>query len=480
MKQKKHIKYFINSSVIVVGAVIVTILLNAILVNFDSKIPLEISLNRDEIYALTEESKKIADQIEKPTDIVVLYDGTSVINEQMMLLTNIIDLYTKRNDKITLKTIDYYSNPMELVMAYPEAVNSISDPRYAMIFVQGDKYDIAESASYISAGGKSNIERIITNKLATFADGFMFSEITLTTGHGEKLNEVFDGVLGMYDFDIQTVDLLKEDLPEDNQSLVVVNAPSDDFSQEEIEKLDSYLDRGGNVQIYFNPLLSNDTLPRLENYLKTEWAIERGHEVIVDMENKLESGGQTSETYGVLSVAKLTDSEIVAPITSSRRSVLYSAANPIRMSADKPAAVKITPVLTTSTGAYLKDVATINESKSGSDESGQFDILTVASKDNYTLNEEIFTGKLLVCGSSYAMDTLIGDSRYANEDLLMNTISWMRGSEAGITVREKELPTGSLTVPNSHFWPWFIALVAVVPVALIIGGIVVFIKRRYK
>ena len=480
MKQKKNVKYFINSSVIIIGAVIVTILLNAILVNFDSKIPLEISLNHDEIYELTEESKKIADQIQEKTEIIILYDGTTVINEQMTLLTNIVDMYTKRNENITYKTLDYYSNPMDLVMSYPEAVNSISDPRYAMIFAQGDKYDVAEAASYISNNGKSNIERIITNKLATFADGFMFSEITLITGHGEKRNEVFDSVLGMYDFDITTVDLLQEDLPEDSQSLVVINAPSGDFSQEEIEKLDSYLDRGGNVQIYFNPLLSNDALPRLENYLKTEWAMERGHQVIVDMDNKLESSGQASETYGILSVAKLTDSEIVSPITASRRSVLYAAANPIGIAADKPSGVKITPVLTTSSGAYLKDVSTIDESKSGSDESGQFHILTVASKDNYTLNEEIFTGKLLVCGSSYAMDTLVGDSRYANEDLLMNAISWMRGSEAGITVREKELPTGSLTVPGSHYWPWFIVLVAVIPVALVIGGIVVFMKRRYK
>ena len=101
MKNKKNLKYSINSSVIIIGAVIITVLLNAVLVRFDSKISLEISLNQDEIYELTEESKEIADQIDKETQIIVLYDGTTVINDQMSLLTNIIDQYTQRNEKIT-------------------------------------------------------------------------------------------------------------------------------------------------------------------------------------------------------------------------------------------------------------------------------------------------------------------------------------------------------------------------------------------
>ena len=44
MKNNKQIKYLINSSVIIVGAVLVTVMLNAVLVAFDSKIPLKVSL----------------------------------------------------------------------------------------------------------------------------------------------------------------------------------------------------------------------------------------------------------------------------------------------------------------------------------------------------------------------------------------------------------------------------------------------------
>ncbi len=480
MKNKKAMKYSINSSVIIIGAVIITVLLNAILVAFDSKIPLEISLNKDEIFDLTKESKEIASQIDEDTQIIVLFDGTTVATDQLTMLTGIIEKYTYVNDKITYKTVDYYSDPMELVMNYPEAMKQISDPRYAMIFVQGDKYEVAESQSYISDSGKSNIERIITNKLAMFSDGFQFSEITLTTGHGEKRNEVFDSVMDMYDYRIRTIDLLKEDFPDNKESLVIIDAPTTDFTAEEIDKLDAYLGRGGNVQIYFNPLLSNDELPRLEKYLADEWGIERGHKVIVDMDNKLESGETETSVYGIISVANLTDSEIVKPIKTSQRSILYSASNPLEIAADKTASVEVTPVISTASNAYLKDISAIKESKNADDQTGTFHVVLTATKSNYTLDDEVFTGKLLVCGSGYSMDTLVGSKACANEDLLMNSFSWMRGSETGITVREKELPTGSLTVPGSHFWPWFIILVAVIPIALLAGGVVIWMKRRYK
>ncbi|MBO5929817.1 MAG: hypothetical protein J6Q27_00805, partial [Clostridia bacterium] len=234
------------------------------------------------------------------------------------------------------------------------------------------------------------------------------------------------------------------------------------------------------VQLYFDPLASDEPLPRLESYLKDEWAIVRNHGVVVDIDNRLDAAAEATSMYGVLSVVELTDSEIVAPIQASKRSVLYSASNSFEIVGDKSTALDIKTVLKTSDKAFLKDVATMGEPKASEDASGSFDILLTASRRNYTLNDEIYYGKLLVSGSGYTMDTLIGDTRFANEDLLLNSINWMRGSEAGITVREKELPQGSLTMPNSQFWPWFIALVVVIPVVICIVGIVVWLKRRYK
>ena len=477
MKNTKKRKLAINSSVIIIGAVIVTVLLNMLLISFDEKIPLEISLTRDKIYELTDETIEVVDQIKVDTQIILLYESNSVVQEDLKLLTDIIGKYTKRNNKISLKTVDFVKGITELTPYLADLATV--DPRYAMIFVQGEQYEIAESSSYVSQTGKSLIERVITNNLANFVDGHRISGVLMTMGHGEKRNELLDSALDVYGYQVKSIDLLKEDIPEDGKYMLVVNAPSGDFSADEIDKIDAFLDKGGNVQIYFNPMLSNKELPRLEAYLKDEWAIARGHEVVVDMDNRLDTT-QNDDVYGSISVAKLTDSELVKPIASGKRSVIYSLSNPLSVAADKPQSVEITPVLTTKNNAYLKSLEQMNESKTSGDKDGTFNILLSASRKNVTAKEEVFTGKLIVSGSSYTMDTLVADTRFANEDLLINSINWMRGSAAGVTVREKDLPQGSLTVPNASFWPWFIALVVIVPVGVLASGIVIWMKRRFK
>lgn len=477
MKNAKKLKYSINSSVIIIGAIIVTLLLNAILVAFDNKISLEIDFTKDDIYKLTDETKEIVKQIDEETKIVVLYNGQQ--SEIMNILTSIIGKYTEENEKITGEVLDYYSNPMALT-EYVSAIKELSYPDYAMIIAQGDKYDVAEVNSYVTTSGYSNIENVITNKLAAFVDGFQISEVLMTEGHGEKANVGFESVLSMYNYQLRSINLLTEDITENEKSLVVINAPTADFSAEEIDKLDKFLDYGGNVQVYFDPMVSNVELPRLESYLAENWSIVRNHGVIVDNDNKLEAGEETVERYGSISVAEISDSDIVSPIKTSKRDIVYSAANALEIAADSQTNIKVEPVLTTSLNSVLRDISEINEPVTGGVYRGEYNVMITSTRQNYTLDEEIYTGRVVVCGSSYMMDTLIGDTRYANEDLLINSINWMRGSESGVTVRAKEIPEGGLTITTPQFWTWFVGMVVVVPALLLGFGIFVFIKRRYK
>lgn len=477
MKNTKKLKYSINSSVVIIGAIIVTLLVNALLVAFDNKISLEIDLTKNELYKLTDETKEVINQIDEETKIVVLYNGQQA--EIMTILTTIINKYSEENENIVLEVVDYYNDPMALTK-YVNAIKELSYPDYSMIFVQGDKYDTAEVSSYVTSSGYSNIENIITNKLATFVDGFQISEILMTEGHGEKANLGFSSVLSMYNYQLSEINLLTEDLPEGDKSLVIINAPTADFSAEEIEKLDKFLDRGGNVQVYFDPMVSNEELPRLESYLAENWSIVRNHGVIVDSGKKIEVSESVAELCGIVSMAELADSSMVAPVKNSKKNIVYSAANALEIAADTQTNVKIETVLETSSDAVLRDISEINKPVVGGVMRSKYNIMLTSTRDNYTLDEQIYTGRVAVCGSSYMMDTLIGDSRYANEDLLINSINWMRGSEAGITVRAKEIPEGGLTVSTAQFWGWFIGLVAVIPVLLLGFGIFVFIRRRYK
>jgi len=471
MKNKKALRYSINSKAFIVGAVVIVLLVNAILIALDSKISLEIDLTKDQIFALTDESKEIVDQIEADTEILMLTTGTE--NETLSMVQNVLDEYTKRNSKITVREIDVVKNPAE-VQAYEQDLANMGIG--SLIIKQKSRYEVINSKDFFSNNGYSYVERMVTTKLASFIDGITLSEITFITGHGEQISGNATKILEMGSYTVKQLDMLTEELPADANSLIVISSPQSDFSPEEIDKLDSYLDRGGNVQIYFDPLYGGANLTNLESYLQDDWGIIRQNNIVLDTANTVENSN--------FMLAELGEHEITEPIKTSQKRAGFGPANSLKLATELPPSVEITPLLTTAKSAYAKNgmeaLLAGEVEQTSDDETGSFNVLLTATRQTSNVENEIFTGRMIVGGSVLIFDQLTTDTRFANEDLLLNTVSWMKGSSASITVRAKALPGGEMVLSKTDFWTWFVILVAVVPLAILAAGIVVFMKRRYK
>lgn len=496
MKNSKKLKYSINSSVVVIVAIIITVLLNSILVAFDDKMSLEIDLTKDEIFKLSAETKEVLKNIDDEIRIGILYDGRQVVenDESLSLMASIIAKYTEENDKITCETIDYYNDPTPLLNRYPEeAIYEISrrgvSPMYAMIIVQGDKFEVADSSAYYveeyeEGKGeivlKSDFENVLTNKLASLSsEKEAFKNIYFTNGHGEKINAIIGTFLNSYGYTSKAFDLTKYDIPDVKNALIVIDSPATDFAAEEIEKLDEFLNKGGNVQVYFNPLLSNNELPKLESYLAEEWGIIRGHGVIYDTDKTVGDGGDAT-VFGSVASGVFADHDIVRPIAASGKRIMYSSANPLEIRTDRESKIVVEEVIKTSDSAALKTVETAAEAPTSQDTYGEYNVILTSTKDEYDDVGNKTTSKILVCGSSYAMDTFTLQSDCANNEMLINSFNWMSGTEAIINIDAKDFPSGGLLIENSAKWIWFALLVVVVPVSILAVGIFVFIKRRYE
>ena len=498
MKNAKKLKYGINSTVIVIGAIIATILINSILVAFDDKISLEIDLTQNEIYKLSDSTKEVVKNINKDTKIGILYDGREVdeSDEFMSVIKSIVDKYTEENEKITCELIDFYNDRTPILKGeYPaEAIQEFNtrqiSPLYAMIIVQGDKYQITDPDSYFEQSyekdtgtieNKSAIEKILTNKLVAL-DGSSqsFSLILYSTGHGEKVNTTIGSLLTKYGYTPAYVELTSFKKAEGENPLIIIDSPETDFTAEEIDSLDAFLKNNGNAQIYFNPLISNEELPRLEAYLKDEWGIIRNHGVIYDNSKAVTLEGDDKAVYGSIAVGEYTDHDILKDIKSSGLRVMYSATNALEIRNDKEMAIDVTPVLKTSSGALLKSLETAFSPETSDGVMGEYNVILTSVREKMDEKGIKTTGKVLVCGSSYTMDTLPLQSDCANEEVLLNSFNWMSGNSSGINVEIKEFPEGGLVIENTPKWVWFLSLVVVIPLGILAAGIYVFVKRRYK
>ncbi len=471
MKSKKF-RYSLNSKAFIIASVIIVLLLNAILISLDSKIPLEFDFTEDQIFALTDESKEIVDKIDEPTEVLVLTTGTE--SERLSMVTNVLNKYSQYNSKISVREIDVQKNPAE-IQAYMTEISNLTIG--SLIIRQGERHETVNAQDFFSQNGYSYIERVVTTKLANFVDGMTLSTVLFTTGHGEQVSENTTKVLEMAGYQIEQFDSLSQEFPEDNKSVVIISSPQSDFSAEEIDKLDRYLDRGGNVQIYFDPIYGNSKLPTLHSYLEADWGLIYEDHVVLDAANSIENS--------TFMIAELKEHEITTPVQSGQKRAGFGPANSISVAGDKPTTVTIVPLMSSSKDSYAKaSVQSLMEQgtmqKTADDVAGPFDVMVAATRETSNLDGETMTGRLIVGGSVLIFDALATDTRFANEDLLLNSISWMKGGDASITIRAKALPGGQMSLKSSQFWTWFVILVVVVPLAILAAGIATFLKRRYK
>ncbi len=469
---RKKFQYSLNAKAFLIGAVIIVLLLNAILVSLDNKISLEIDFTEDGIYNLTPESEAIVDRITEDTEILLLTNGTE--DEEVSMIQNILSKYGQRNAKISARTVNIDKNPAD-VQSYLEEISGM--PYKSMIIKQKDgDYQLVNAQDFFSDFGFSYIERRVTTKLEKLIDGAESLDVFLTTGHGEQVSPHAARVFESAGYTVSQFDTLTRDFPQTGKSIVVISSPKTDFAPEEIDKLDAYLDLGGNVQIYFDPIYGGENLTNLENYLAADWGILRANNVVLDAENMIENSYM---------IAAFSEHEITSPVAESQKRAGYGPANSFTLAAEKPENVTFMPLLSSTDKSYAKaDVKTLTESgvmhRTEADEPGPHSVLVAATRENNSLSGESFEGKLVLGGSVLIFDELTSDPRFANEDILLNTVSWMRGTDGGMNIPAKVIPGGYMSLSNRQVWVWFAILVVIAPLGILIAGIVVFVKRRYK
>ena len=458
---------------------------------------LEVDLTGNEIYVLSDKTEEVLKGIDKETKVVLLYDSQVESNAEykekaekdMNIIRSVMEKYTEANPNVKFEVLDYYKNP-SVILENPVYSNIVTDiysrgmnPVFSMAFIQGDKYEFAEYTSYYEEvfneesgeiENHSKLEHVVTNKLRTLTgNSERFTKVLFTVGHGEKNTKEIRDILTGYSFNPGEINLLSEDIPKDEKVLIVIDTPSSDFTDSEISKLDEFLKFGGSAQVYFNPMASNEQLPKLESYLKDSWGIVRNHGVTSDTPNNI---GE-SEGY-MVAVGEYADHGIVNGLTDSR--IMYTSANPLEIKSDKEVAINVETVLTTSADSVLKTPETATEPANSSDAKGKYNIILTSTKDHYDVYNNKTTGRVLVCGSSYAMDYLPSQSECLNKEMLINSLNWMCGNAVDLEIGTKELPEGDLVITNASKWSWFTVLVVVIPLVILAAGFATFIRRRYK
>ena len=174
----------------------------------------------------------------------------------------------------------------------------------------------------------------------------------ITTGHGEQLpGESFLLTLVNAGYDIKSIDLSKEDIPE-NCRLMIVSSPQSDFMVsddglsdisyneiDEIRKLEDFLDGDSSLMVFMDPLLTT-RLTNFEDYLE-EWGI-KFDRVEIDKKNnvyepyRIQDTSQSLDVNGYTIVGDYVDYGLGGEITEELRKMNRKVIFPNAMSISYP------------------------------------------------------------------------------------------------------------------------------------------------
>lgn len=195
--------------------------------------------------------------------------------------------------------------------------------------------------------------------------------------------------------------------------------------------------------------------------------------------------------YPIYLVPDLEAHTVTNDMINNSRLVLLPSAQGIEISEDLPDGVSVDTLLSTSDQAYSKvDVAgaTTLEKEDG-DIDGPFALGVAVTKtvdessddaDEEESEADSQTQLVYVSTAGLLDDTMNGAVSDGNYDFFMNAISWMNGETTSVSIDSKSLTYDSLMVTAGSANMWGIVLIAVIPIAVLLLGAVVWIQRRKR
>ncbi len=489
----KNLKFSVNNTVVIVFCVVLVLLLNVAATLLESRVPgLKIDLTENSVTKIGMETKALLKTVDEGNvEIELVYlKGTSDEDAQVR---DVLQQYDAYSENITYKAVNYHTNPVFL-SSY--GINSDANVDGSVLVARKDKSKarIVLASDMVMSYNNSTVyllENLVTNAIGVIASDRQMT-VCFTTGHGEIIEQVQTNPvsqseeqgglmlinliksenIGAYQYDIST-GVIPEGI-----DLLIIMSPQKDFTVDEINNLDNYLNGGGNVAI---SLSSGVSLERLESYLST-WGLKVNNDIISETDT-----ASSFDESGVYFYVQKTDHESVKSIDSR---ILASYAK--SMTFTKTGDIEADVILTTSDKARSMPL-TVDGIDSSNVTEGKFNLGYILEKPLNGSFEN--TAKMIVTSTEsvwgITQDTVttydamvyysLSEKSFGNADFVMAMLSAAYGEEIqSIYVPVKSRQVSVLTMSEAQATVMSRLLCFIIPVIVLLCGIVVWLKRRNK
>lgn len=423
-----------------------------------------------QLFSLSEQTELVLSNLEEEVNVYwIVQDGA-----EDSTLGTLLDRYASLSDALSVTKIDpdvqpafvqqyvtgsIYNNSLVVESGERNTYISYSD---IYEYDYSDYYTTGSySVSFAAEGELTSAIDYVTND--------DLPKLYTLTGHGESaLSTSFQTAVDKQNVETEELSLLTvESVPEDADAFFI-NAPTSDISEAERDTILEYLEAGGKLILITGPLQDGTELTNLESVMEY-YGVSAVDGIVVE-------GSQSNYIFPspVNLLPEYGSHEITSPLSSGGYYMCLPIAQGLTVTDTGRDSVFVTELLTTSDDAFSKLSGynmTTYEKEEG-DIDGPF-ALAVAVTEGDT--------QIVWVSSSYLTDDATNQGvSGGNEDFFLNCVSWLCGSESGISVHAKSLDTEYLIVPSGTASVLTAIVVVVIPAAFLAAGIIVWYRRKKR
>lgn len=470
MKRIK-LKMGLTSAVITAVVLACVIVLNAIVGIISDKFPLKMDLTKDSVYEFSEQTKDVMKNLDASiTAYALIPDGTS--GEYIDYMKEYLDKYKALSKNFKVEYIDPYENP-SFMNGYTDGETQAQVG--SVIIENGDKYkivtfnEIYTQNSYTGAV-QIDMEKKVTNAVMSVTGQLSGASIYFTTGHNEYDAQNLKALLEDEGYKCADINLSMDKI-EDDAAIIFSAAPMADFTAEERDALDKYMDKGGKFVLLTNPGMQK--AERLDAYLD-EWGINLNYDYVIELDK---DSALASGTGLPVPVAKIQEHAVTKNLIDSKSILVMP--DTMSLSVKKAAnSAVVTKLLTTSDKAYgKKNVNSTTIEKENGDYEGPLCLAAISekTKDNKTASVTVLSSL-----SAAEIQGILKEKAYLNGDYVLNTASYLCNTQVSGSIRAKQISAETMTMTQNQVVISAMLLQYVLPVAILLIGLIVWLRRRYK
>ena len=483
--KSRKFKHGSLATALTVCLIAAVVLVNVVATLLLERFPWSIDLTGSGNYSLSEEAIEFAEQVQEEVTITVLYDKQQFANlggyyEQCQIL---MEQFPQYNPNIKIRYMDLYEHP-EFESQYPnlnlEMGNVIVESARRtklLTFYDLLSFVYNSTTQQVMIAG-STTEQAIVSALLYVTDENP-ATVSVLTGHEETDLTALTNILASNSYQVVTQNILREQInPE--ADMVVICAPMTDYTDEEMKKLDAYLNNGGqfgkNLIYIASADQSLEALPNLMAFLE-EWGIAVTDNLLVETDTSMM---YYNEFFSLQSIASNSDYSHVIEDTSGYFVAPYSREVETLFSSDQNRKTQV--LIQSSESTVLLPYDRLTEGGETWDpstaEKKQAATAAVGLRSATGASDEI--SRVFVFGSAQSFDqSILSAAAFNNAEYILGLFNTIFDKEDTIQIVAKELGGLSLNLSAQSIQVLTVTFMFIVPILVLAAGIGVWFYRRH-